>query len=272
MVESLSKRITTYNNGSYQVENFASAPTGTMQYYMHKEDKDSGVFLNSDKKPTVRSCASTGGCPAVFVLKEPTLKVTLTKQWQYYLIAINYRMELQYVADILDTALAFANGTGFREEPMRNYILGKDLNVVDSRGRPVLPKLDKDRTCSRNLLTGTVVANTLKLRTMNGNMPPPLKPGRTYPAVIADIDLDDYLYTPQHNPEMFVVANMVATKPGGLTSVSPFPRGAIYEWTNDNLPRTWLPLVSNETIYYPLSKLVKLPLGSPLPSPYRIVR
>lgn len=246
-----------------------------LQYYMQKEDKESGVFLDDeDHTPKLRDCASMGGCPAVFTLLTPTLKVNIDKHWQFYLIAINYLMDLSDISSILDKSLAFCNGTGWRSEPMRNYILGKDLTVVDSRGRPVYPKFDKDRTCSRSIMTGYEVGSTLKVTTFNGNLPPPLKPGKTYPQTIADINPDDYLYHPKNiqHRHLFFAANVVASKTAGQSSVAPFPRGAIYDWTKDNLPYTWLPHVSRHTIYYPLSRVTKLPLGSNPPSPYRIVR
>lgn len=231
------------------------------QLYMHKEDQDTDIF---DTSSGVRPCAATGGCPAVFVLKEPALKVNLTKDWQYYLIAINYNMTLDNVSDLLHYHLAFANNTGFGKDgsPRRNYILERDLNSDE------LPKFDKDRTCSRSVLTGTEVGGYLKLTLFNGNLPPPMKLGKPRPQRIQDINIDDYLYNPREHRWMFCVANRVTTKPGGITSVAPFPRGAIYNWTGDNLPYTFVPHVSTQTIYYPLRHLVKV---NTLPSPYRIV-
>lgn len=274
MAALLSKRIKTFSNGTYQIESFTPIPSGTMQYYMQKEDIESGVFLNEEGNPKLRDCAYSGGCPAVFTFMNPLLKVTLDKHWQFYLIAINYHMTLENVSKLLDKSLAFCNGTGFRSEPMRNYILGVDLNVVDARGRPVYPKFDKDRTCSRSVMTGIEVGSTLRVLTLDGNQPPPLKPGKTYPQEIGAIRPDDYLYHPKH-PEhrhLFFAANVVASKPGGQSSVAPFPRGAIYDWTGDNLPYSWMPHVSRHVIYYPLSRVRKLGLGSPIPSPFRIVR
>lgn len=267
MATHLSKRITTYNNGSYQLEHFTEPPAPTIQYWMQKEDIPSGVFNGG-----LRPCATEGGCPAVFILLTPTLKVVLDKNWQYYIIGINNRMSLEDVSSVLDGRLAFCNGTGWRSEPLRNYILNKDLTALDDRGRPAYPKFDKDRTCSRSVMTGINLGSVLRLQTMNGNLPPPLKAGKTYPQRIEDINIDDYLYNPRDHRHLFFAANVVASKPGNQSSVAPFPRGAIYDWTGDNLPYTWLPHVSRHSIDYSLSQLVKVPIGSPLPSPYRIVR
>jgi hypothetical protein len=228
-----------------------------IQYYQHREDKE--VF------GYIRPCA-VGGCPAVFVLLEPQLKVEMTKDWQYYLIAINYGMALVDISAILDYRLAFANGTGLTkpDQPRRDYILEKNLNSPEN------PKLDKDRTCSRSILTGIEVGDYLKLNTMDGNNPPPMKPGKPRPQTIAEIRIEDYLYNPRENREMFLVANTVSVKEKGNTSVAPFPRGAIYDWTKDNLPYTFLPHVSRQVIYYSLKNLIKIPLGNTIPSPYRI--
>lgn len=264
------QRITTYNNGTFQVETFyPPTPTGTSIYYMQKEDVDSGVFLNSDGKPTIRSCATTGGCPAVFVMLTPKLKVNLDKNWQFYLIAINMGMTLENISSILDTHWAFCNDSGFRSGALRNYILNKDLNAVDETGKPAYPRFDKDRTCSRSVVKGVELGSVLQVVTFDGNKPPPLKEGRSYPQRIEDINIDDYLYNPRDHRHMFFAANAVASKPGGLSSVAPVPRGAIYDWTEDGLPYTWLPHVSRHVVYRPLSQLTKV---TTIPSPYRIVR
>lgn len=229
-----------------------------IQYYQHLEDKE--VF------GYIRPCAAGGGCPAVFVLNEPNTKVIFTKDWQYYLIAINYGMDLVDVSALLHYKLAFANGTGFGKDgdPKRNYILERDLNSKRD------PSLDKDRTCSRNIVTGIEVGGMLKLKTFDGNQAPPMKPGKPRPQTIAEIRFEDYLYNPRDNREMFVVANEVSTKFGGNTSVPPFPRGILYSWTNDNFPYSFLPLVSDEVIYYPLQFLRKVDPKEGIPSPYRI--
>lgn len=239
----------------------------TPQLWMHKEDQDTDVFSTSSR---IRPCA-LGGCPAVFTLMEPLLKVNLDKQWQYYLIAMNYRMTLENISLILDTHLAFCNDSGFRSGALRNYILDRDLNAVDERGRPAYPRFDKDRTCSRNLLSGQVSGDNLIVKTMDGNQPPPLKPGKRHPQSKSEINLDDYLYNPKEHPWMFVVANRVTVKPGSTTSVAPFPRGATYSWTGNNNNYTFIPLVSRLEIRYPLKNLKRLDMNQPLPSPYRIV-
>lgn len=233
------------------------------QLYMHKEDQDTDIFSTSSG---IRQCAG-GGCPAVFVLKEPRQKTQLTKDWQFYMIAINYNMQLSDIYLLLDDHLAFANQTGFNslDNPTRKDYFFNRLTYAE------LPKFDKDRTCSRNLLSGEVVGDKLKVRTMDGNQPPPLKPGRRHPLTTADIRLDDYLYNPKDHPWMFVVANRVTVKPGGQTSVAPFPRGATYDWTGNNYNYSFLPLVSREEILYPLSHLKRLDMSQPLPLPYRVV-
>jgi hypothetical protein len=234
--------------------------------YMQKEDKESGIWGGG-----LRSCA-VGGCPAVFNLyKDPPLKVVLTKQWQYYLIAINYNMTLENISLILDYRLAFANGTGFRkpDTPRRNFILEQDLDAVDENGKPAYPKFDKDRTCSRSVMTGTEMGSVLRVAIHDGNGLPPLKSGRAYPQKISDIRLEDYLYNPKDHRWMFFAANTVTATRGDTSSVAPFPRGARYEWTGDNELYTWLPHVSRHDIYYPLEYLEKT---NRIPSPYRIVR
>lgn len=243
------------------------APVEMPQLWMHKEDQYTDIF---DTDSGIRECAN-GGCPAVFTLLTPPLKVNLDKNWQFFLIAINYNMTLENISLILDTHLAFCNDSGFRSGELRNFILGKDLNGVDEKGRPAYPRFDKDRTCSRNLLSGEVVGDLLRLSTMDGNQPPIMKPGKKHPQTIADIRLEDYMYNPKDHPWMFVVANRVTVKSGGVTSIAPFPRGAQYPWTGNVNNYTFIPLVSRHQIYYPLKYLERLDMSKPLPSPYRIV-
>ena len=256
-----------------------------IQLYMHREDKD---VLGG-----VRSCAS---CPAVYTLKDDP-HVVVSQQWQYYIRAINYNMTLDDTYLLLDNGLAFANGTGFRNnsDPRADYFHRRDLSFPP-------PNLDKVRTCSRSVLTGVeqyslvmalkrvqslaksflwagrtqisdvraalVSKNVLKVQTFDSTKPPPLRQGRTYPTRIEDVDPTDYLIMPQTNREMFLVANIV--NPSG--ELSQFPRGATYNWIGDGAPYSFMPHISNSTygnVLYPLDYLYKLPLGSPIPSPYR---
>jgi hypothetical protein len=216
--------------------------------WMHLEDKQAQGYI--------RSCAS---CPAVWVLQDDP-HALIGEQWQYFIRAINQNMTLENVYLLLDNHLAFANNTGFNtlDDPGRaDYFFRRDLAL-----KP--PGLDKVRTCSRNVLTGTVVGDKLRLLTMDSRVNPPLKPGRTYPKRVEDAKLDDYLYSPETAPRFFVTANIV-NKAGEVVQ---FPRGALYPWAGST-PRSFIPLVSNHAygpIDYPLSRLVRV---AGVPSPYR---
>lgn len=207
----------------------------------------------------IRSCAP---CPAVFTLKDDPHAV-IGEQWQYYLRAINYNMTIENAYLLLDTGLAFANGTGFRQDgdPRADWFHRRDLTKSP-------PNLDKIRTCSRSVLTGTVAGEYLRVTLFDSRQPPPLKPGRSYPTKMEDIRPDDYLYTPQTHPWMFLTANIV-NRSGEVVQ---FPRGAVYSWTGDGAPRSFVPHVANlgyGDVLYPLSKLRKLGATEPIPSPYR---
>lgn len=230
---------------------FTSVTPGTVPY-MHREDLA--------VKGYIRSCAP---CPAVFWLKDDSHN-PITKQWQYYLIAINYAMDLEDVFLLLDNNLAFCNETGLRNDsdPRQDWFHNKDLTR-----KP--PSFHKVITCSRNVITGVEQGDMLKVKTFDIRFNPPLKPGRTYPRTIDEINLDDYLYIPQRNREMFISANIV----NRAGEVVQFPRGGLYDWAEEpNTPYSFLPLVSNPTygpVLYPLANLQKLPVNSPVPSPYR---
>lgn len=244
-----------------QWQSTPTPPVGANEIWMHKEDQDTDIFSTSSG---IRTCAS-GGCPAVFPLLEPRRKVVINRDWQYYAIAINYNMQLINIFHLFDDHLAFCNnGAGFynADNPRKRDYFFNRLNYAEN------VRFDKVRTCSRNVMTGTVEGDNLRVFTMDGNLPPPMKPGKSLPRTQAEINLDDYLYNPREHPWMFVVANRVTVKPGRQTSVAPFPRGAQYPWTGDNYNYSFLPLVSCEPVLYPLEHLEK---RQTLPSPYRVV-
>ncbi len=197
-------------------------------------------------------------CPAVVVLKDdPHAK--FDKQWQFFVRAMNYRMSIQHVSQLYEKGRAFFNRTGFPGKC--NYLTGEDSGED-------LPNADKVRSCLLNVVTGVERGNNLIVKVFDSRQPPPLKPGRSYPNTVEEINIDDYLITPQTNREMFVVGNIINTS-GGLV---PFPNGAVYDWIGDGRPYSFLPLIANlgyGEIVYPMSKVKKLPLGTSVPTPYR---
>ncbi len=272
----LSKRITTYSDGTYLLERF-----DLVQWYQQREDRE--VF------GSIRSCAS---CPAVFVMKDdPHAK--MNQQWQYFIRGINYNMTLEDVYLLMDSALAFANRTGFRHGNIKaDYFHNRDLDAE-------LPSLDKVRTTSRSILTGTEEFDyptftystnnafmrivkalgihkllmqkepVLNVKVFDSRNLPPLKPGYSYPRDISEVDPNAYAITPETHPEMFLVANIVNTR----GEVVQFPRGALYPWIDGGLtPYSFMPHVANlgyGPIKYPLRYLYKVPLGSPKPRALR---
>ena len=248
----LTKIITTFSDGTYQIDRFDQEPP--VQMYMHKEDRDVQGYL--------RSCAP---CPAVWVMLDDP-HALLTRQWQYYLRAINYNMTLENVYLLLDDHLAFANDTCFPslDDPGERADFFFNRNTGGKA-----PGLNKVRTTSRSVLTGVEEGGFLRVTTFDSRSLPPLKPGRSYPQDISEVNPDDYAIMPETHPWMFMVANIVNRR----EEVVPFPRGALYPWfEGGTTPVTFLPHISNYgwgPVRYPLANLVKLPLGSPVPSPYR---
>jgi hypothetical protein len=220
--------------------------------WTHLEDKAAQGYI--------RSCAP---CPAVWTLKDDP-QALLGEQWQYYLRAINHNMTLENVYLLMDDHLAFANDTGFNslDNPGRaDYFFRRDLGE-----KP--PALNKVRTCSRNVLTGTVVGDKLRVTLFDSRQPPPLKTGRAYPSRVEDVKLDDYLYRPETHPWLFMTANIV----NRAGEVVQFPRGAVYPWTGDSTIRSFLPHIANfeyGDVLYPLSRLRRLGESEAVPSPYR---
>lgn len=204
----------------------------------------------------VRDCAP---CPAVFPLHES--RVTVTKQWQFFIRAINPGMSLQHVAALFGPTKAFTNRSV--GDKRADHLQGEKLGRDD-------PEFDKVRTCSLSVMTGVVRGEELIIAMLDGSQPPLLKDGRSHPERVDDINPDDYLFTPRTHRHFFFAANII--KRDGKTV--PFPHGALYDWTNDDRPYTWLPHVKRAQfeVGYPLSKLTPLPTGEPIPSPYKFER
>jgi len=244
-----------------------------------------------------RGCASLG-CPAVQVLQDAPDTI-LTRQWQYYLYAINLGMSMNAIIALMGDSKALLNNTGIGSDPPRaNYLTGNNLTQSP-------PRLDKLRTFSLNTHTGVeayrltfalknIVAavrglvarsnsfmqvrqsiaslttnNALIVKTMDGSNLPPLKPGATYPNSVAQINPDDYLIMPQTDHEVFLDCNNVRTKPGGVYSIAPFANGLVRPWLDDE-PHSFFPLASKfSEIMSPLLNWIKISLGSPFPSAFR---
>ncbi len=232
----------------------AAAVSSSEPLWRHKNDFELGV-----NAPT-RTFGELKAVPEVYTLDDRGM--ALTKQWQFFIYAINFHMDIKKISAIFGTRRAFTNKKGFPSKPndplRADWILGENLDAPN-------PEFDKTRTCARSVMTGTVVGNKLRLKMLDGNLPPPLKQGRTYPEKIQDVDPDDYLYLPWTHRYYFFAANTVDVR--GETS--PFPKGGNYkDLIGDNRMYTWLPHVTKFQVLYPLSMLEKVAAGEPVPSPY----
>lgn len=196
----------------------------------------------------------TAPCPAVVILKDDP-HAYFDMQWQFFVRAKNIGLSIHHVSSLYGTNRAF-----FNRQTGHNYLTGENADQ-----KP--PNADKVRSCLRNVITGVEEGDFINVLTFDSRYPPPLKPGRSYPKTVDQIDPDAYLYSPQTHPWLFVVANIINTD-GDLV---PFPNGALYPWTGDNMPYSFLPLISNHgygPVLYEKSKVRKLSPTEPIPSPY----
>lgn len=182
----------------------------------------------------------------------------LTRDWMFYIRAINHAMSLQHVIALFDYQKAFCNGTGLGDDgDRRKNWLQDDGRIAEDI------QFDKVRTCILNTHTGVEVGTVLRLETLDGNQPPPMKAGRKHPLRVEDIRVDDYLYTPQSHRWLFFAANNINTK----DVVTPFAHGGFYPWFGER-PATWLPLVSRFPVSIALEYVRRLADGAAIPSPY----
>jgi hypothetical protein len=231
-----------------------TTPDSTPTHDSTPEQEKLPLWQHKDDKGALGGIRDCAPCPAVFPLQDSRVKVT--KEWQFFIRAINFNMKIQHIVAVFDPHKAFTNRA--TDDKRANYLEGANLDCEEL-------EFDKVRTCALAVLTGVVEGEMLNLEMMDGNQPPPLKPGRSQPQTVKEINIDDYLYTPQTHRHLFFAANIIRAD----NKIIPFPKGAVYAWTGDGKPYTWLPHVTRFPVKYPLANLTPLPPGSPIPSPYR---
>jgi hypothetical protein len=218
--------------------------------------------LHDIQMGSIRTCAP---CPEVFNLGEPldnndSYKFFLTREWQDFLFALFVKVaynkkrsqlteeEFEYLAqkwtNLMASNKAFTNGNG--SWTRRNYILNTNIGEPDMA-------YDKIRTSGGASITGKEEENILhqkilRVNAFDGRLPPP------------HIDSID----PYTDTRVFFCTNIEADG-----TVSRFPQlsgvGAPTPLLSHDVP---LAIISENPIFYPMSKLKKLPLGSNKPSPY----
>lgn len=167
------------------------------------------------------------GNPAVIMIHDQADTI-YTKEWQLALYCHNFGMLKNNVCNMMDSAAALMNKTGVNL--YANHILGENLKERD-------PWLDKFRLFAR----GTYAvrdydSDHYQVWAMDGENPPQMKPRKAAPISVADIESglvksEDYLYNPKETLFAFMVPNNFNNKGGGVTTISPFPGGLIYDWT-----------------------------------------
>ena len=227
----------------FVIENPVIYPSN--KFFRHKDDRELwGDFWNIE-----RDCAP---CPAVHpLLPNSDHKVQMTEQWQYYIRAINWGMQIQYVSALFGPKKAFTNRDP--KDIRADWLLRRDLD------RPN-PDQDRVRSCSRSPIMVTSVSNGgASIGMMNGTLPPKLKIGFNYPSSVYNINPNAYFYMPQTHPEMFLVATI--TNAEGRTR--PFPNGAVYAWKGDRQPYVFWPYVASRPIVYTMANLVEVQINTP---------
>lgn len=175
--------------------------------------------------------------PMVYWWKEESMPIS--KEWQLYLCAMNYGMELRYVSALLGNSKAFCNGTGFGDDDERqNWILQTNL---DSR---ILPAFSKCFTCGG--ATVEIVDGVVTM--MDGSRNPELRSDLFYPLTRQQaLDPASYKYLPETHPHLFFACVNVNDD----FTPTPFPNGALYSWYGTT-PVSFLPHVAKSRMDYPV--------------------
>lgn len=177
--------------------------------------------------------------PMVWVFNDDNVK--FTKEWQMYLVAINYGMPRpNNISHIIGDEVAYFNHTGTGGKAnRRDWILMENLENPD-------PSTDKTRTCGE----ATINLKDHIVAMLDGTKPPLLKPGFSHPqsTIEAYMSNDRYVYTPRYYPEYFF-ANYTTGNDGKAHS---WPNGAIYSWwKNGTEPVSFFMHVGSAPVYYP---------------------
>lgn len=264
-----------------------------LQLYQYRPDEDPAIYGQA------RGCAWTG-CPAVAMLVDAP-DVWFTDDWVLYHYANNLGMQINHIVNTMSYMAAMMNrtGVGNPDDPRRNLLQNSNMGE-----KP--PRTDKFRTMSLNAHTGTetynllwairtifqgiaqrsfratrqamaaiAAPNLLRLTVLDGRQPPPMKinphTGLPYPRPrsIAEVVPEHYLYTPPTHRPLFVDLTNVKVQADKSIAYGPWSNGLVRPWIGDNKPHTFFPLVTTHDPISPLSKWIKLPLGSAFPSPFR---
>ncbi len=193
---------------------------------------------------TIRLTAPTA---EVFRLS-PFYSTVLTEKWQWFCFDLiremvpdwSFELQAQKWRAVYNNSTAFTNGQGFDADPGEehhaNYITGEDLEFSDPKIFTLI--------CGGNVISGVEVGSYLVVETLDGKADPPVGVSRaTHPWLI----------------QCGTIITLIK-RSDGTNKVIRFP--------HLNGADVLVPIVSPYTVLYPLSKLVKLPLGSPVPSPY----
>lgn len=182
--------------------------------------------------------------PEVFRL-EPHSGTPFTQEWQRF----SFKWIKEQSPDLSQSDLAtkfihifdaaFMNKNRFRDG-RANFITGENLDHELPRVFPLV--------CGGNVLAGTEDGDDLIVETMNGSEPPPSN------------------VSPDTHPWLFQKATIVTRIK--LDIVDGVQRFKVNRFPELSPADSIVPILSMTTVRYPLNKLVRLPLGSPIPSPY----
>lgn len=210
-----------------------------------------------------------GGNPAVVpLILDDRNDTFFTKDWQFYLVAINWEIYITLgdssILALMGGTKAFMNGTGIGDG-RNDYITGKTDRIKD-------PATDKFRSMCLNTHLCKEVGGMYVPLALDGNKPPPMKPGKPRPRTLEEIIPSDYLYHPKTHPWFFLDCNNVKWKPDTRTlDYGPFDKGATRDWMTDGIQHTFFPFVTSRYPNTPTPKSWwrKLKDGEKIPSAFR---
>jgi len=203
-----------------------------------------------------RGCAP---CPMVMNLVDNAMPIT--KQWQFFVMAINRWMPNPAALFGYKKFACNLKGLGDPDNPRADFINWENTGKT-------LPSFHKVLTMGgacHEIIRHDEATREYVLWTFDGRFPPPLKLNRPYPETPDEVSLDDYLYNPGTHPWKFYWATIggIQQQLDGTYGVRPFPP----EETQPVMP--FVGDYSNYTEVRIHEALVKeLPAVEAVPNPY----
>ena len=225
-------------------------------------DMTQSYFVGHDYQLAENLYESRNGAPTPEVnMLVPRVYAPMNEKWQWFLFDLLNRETT--ALGTYNNKTAFMNGASNGIDQMRNYITGERMNME-------LPALGAF-TCGGAYIRGEETTykqvKCLKVATLDGKMDPPVICG---PAG-KNPEIETWAAA---NRNLWFLATIITDRKEGIDPFTGFQSYGVDKFPRGSFIR--VPIVARnptvEPVYIPMSKLIKLALGTPPPNPWNPAR